>query len=177
VLNVLGMRAVFVNMVSRQANSIDQWLTQILGPSCRNKHIRKVICQLYVNGFCPQGPECPNGHPKYELPIITSYSGDRGGSIHDRARGGSSNSGGGGGGGSGGESLNMNVDVVVSNSSTMTTPSSNQDRTERTERTDRGKRTSNTSGQTQREGHYRPIQEVQCFKCGQMGHYANRCPS
>lgn len=42
--------------------------------------MRKALCMLYINGFCPLGPGCPNGQysllcfinpgfsPKYELP-------------------------------------------------------------------------------------------------------------
>ncbi|KXS13686.1 hypothetical protein M427DRAFT_113242 [Gonapodya prolifera JEL478] len=37
------------------------------GPKCRNKHVRKPLCQCYITGFCPKGPDCPFGHPKYEL--------------------------------------------------------------------------------------------------------------
>lgn len=48
-----------------------------LGPNCRHKHVRKMVCQNYLTGFCPEGPNCPNGHPKYELP--TMYSADAGG--------------------------------------------------------------------------------------------------
>lgn len=29
-----------------------------LGPSCRNRHTRRVACQNFINGFCPQGPQC-----------------------------------------------------------------------------------------------------------------------
>ncbi|KXN68689.1 hypothetical protein CONCODRAFT_32882, partial [Conidiobolus coronatus NRRL 28638] len=28
------------------------------GPSCRNKHVRKMVCPLYLTGFCPAGPDC-----------------------------------------------------------------------------------------------------------------------
>jgi cleavage and polyadenylation specificity factor subunit 4 len=38
------------------------------GPNCRNKHVRKVACQIYLTGFCPRGPDCERGHPKFELP-------------------------------------------------------------------------------------------------------------
>lgn len=28
------------------------------GPSCRNRHTRRVLCQNYLCGFCPDGPRC-----------------------------------------------------------------------------------------------------------------------
>lgn len=29
-----------------------------LGPNCRNRHTRRVLCQNYMCGFCPQGVSC-----------------------------------------------------------------------------------------------------------------------
>ena len=28
------------------------------GPNCRNRHTRRVLCQNYLCGFCPDGPKC-----------------------------------------------------------------------------------------------------------------------
>ncbi|KAI9599121.1 hypothetical protein BDF19DRAFT_490768 [Syncephalis fuscata] len=127
------------------------------GPHCRNKHVRRVICQLYINGFCPLGPDCPNGHPKYELPVVTGYSGDRGGSIHDRMRNEA--------GGEGGDPIIGGGGPPLANGP----PPTNHRMPQHMEK-DRN------SNQQPRDGRYRPISEVQCYKCGQMGHYANRCP-
>ncbi len=38
------------------------------GPRCRHKHIKKIACEAFLAGFCPDGPQCKFGHPKYELP-------------------------------------------------------------------------------------------------------------
>jgi len=38
------------------------------GPNCKNKHIRKEMCADYMTGFCELGPKCPKGHPKWLLP-------------------------------------------------------------------------------------------------------------
>lgn len=38
------------------------------GPYCKNRHTRKVACAFYLQGFCADGPNCPFGHPKYEMP-------------------------------------------------------------------------------------------------------------
>lgn len=37
------------------------------GPACKNRHIKKIICQNYLTGFCPDGPFCDLAHPKFEL--------------------------------------------------------------------------------------------------------------
>jgi hypothetical protein len=29
-----------------------------LGPNCKNRHVKKLICQNYLFGFCPDGPNC-----------------------------------------------------------------------------------------------------------------------
>ncbi|KAJ1971183.1 Cleavage and polyadenylation specificity factor subunit 4 [Dimargaris xerosporica] len=34
------------------------------GPRCRNKHVRRAMCQNYLTGFCPLGPDCEHAHPK-----------------------------------------------------------------------------------------------------------------
>lgn len=33
-------------------------LNMLLGPLCRNRHIRRVACRNYINGLCPKGKEC-----------------------------------------------------------------------------------------------------------------------
>lgn len=39
------------------------------GAKCRGKHVKRAVCQNYLIGFCPKGPDCPLGHPKHELPV------------------------------------------------------------------------------------------------------------
>lgn len=38
------------------------------GPHCKNRHVRRLICQCYLSGFCLDGPNCKYMHPKYDLP-------------------------------------------------------------------------------------------------------------
>ncbi len=38
------------------------------GPSCRHRHVRRVLCLNYLSGFCPAGSECADAHPRFELP-------------------------------------------------------------------------------------------------------------
>jgi len=36
------------------------------GSQCYHKHVRKKLCENYYLGFCPNGPVCPYGHPKFD---------------------------------------------------------------------------------------------------------------
>jgi len=38
------------------------------GPHCRHRHVRRVLCTNYLAGFCPVGPECKDAHPRFEIP-------------------------------------------------------------------------------------------------------------
>jgi cleavage and polyadenylation specificity factor subunit 4 len=44
-------------------------LILLLGAGCRNRHIKKVPCPLYMVGFCPSGPHCTLAHPKFDIPV------------------------------------------------------------------------------------------------------------
>lgn len=37
--------------------------------NCKIKGAFKHLCSNYAAGFCPDGPKCPNGHPKWSQPI------------------------------------------------------------------------------------------------------------
>ncbi|VDL65042.1 unnamed protein product [Nippostrongylus brasiliensis] len=38
------------------------------GPYCKHRHRRRVICENYLAGFCPDGGECKFTHPSFALP-------------------------------------------------------------------------------------------------------------
>ncbi|EYB98354.1 hypothetical protein Y032_0132g1737 [Ancylostoma ceylanicum] len=38
------------------------------GPYCKHRHRRRVICPNYIAGFCPDGKECKFTHPSFALP-------------------------------------------------------------------------------------------------------------
>ena len=40
-----------------------------LGAACRNRHVKKVPCAMYLIGFCPRGPTCELAHPKFDIPL------------------------------------------------------------------------------------------------------------
>ena len=35
------------------------------GHACRNRHVKKPMCERFLAGFCPDGSNCMAGHPKY----------------------------------------------------------------------------------------------------------------
>ncbi|XP_063718818.1 cleavage and polyadenylation specificity factor subunit 4-like [Symsagittifera roscoffensis] len=51
------------------------------GAGCKNRHLRKVICQNWVIGFCPEGPECKFAHPKFDLPVTNDTMQKPGGGV------------------------------------------------------------------------------------------------
>ncbi|KAI8390897.1 uncharacterized protein BYT42DRAFT_526075 [Radiomyces spectabilis] len=103
------------------------------GPFCHHKHVRRMVCQNYLTGFCPDGLNCPNGHPKYELPVMHSTEDDR-----------------------------------------QTTSQSHQ-QPHHPQQTG-GDETGRTHINRPANGFYRRLEDVTCYKCGQQGHYANKCP-
>lgn len=44
------------------------------GPSCRHRHVRRVLCKNYLAGFCPEGSGCKHMHPRFELPPASDIS-------------------------------------------------------------------------------------------------------
>ena len=37
-----------------------------LGPDCSKRHQRKTLCKFFLAGFCPDGSNCKNAHPKWQ---------------------------------------------------------------------------------------------------------------
>lgn len=155
-----GMLEVSVSMVSFEPY-LEWWYLRIqywsiffidLGPNCRNKHVRKLICQNYLTGFCPLGLNCPNGHPRYELPVM--HNDDR---MDDMAP----------------EQQQQQPPRVPFTRGDQAPPQQQQQQ----RRFNNNNINAGPPGGGGGNFIRRPLEEVTCFKCGQQGHYANKCPN
>ncbi|KAL9539673.1 hypothetical protein MBANPS3_010126 [Mucor bainieri] len=124
------------------------------GPNCRNKHVRKLVCQNYLTGFCPDGLNCPNGHPKYELPVMYNTPNDQPDASHPQQQ------------------------QQHQSSHSQQQPHHTQDKVpfSRSNNMHQSFHSNNNHGNPQQQGTFRKLEDVTCYKCGQQGHYANRCP-
>ncbi|KAI9251196.1 hypothetical protein BY458DRAFT_444419 [Sporodiniella umbellata] len=121
------------------------------GPNCRNKHVRKLVCQNYLTGFCPDGLNCPNGHPKYELPVMYT----------------------------------LPPEIEQQQQKTHQAPPPQQQQQQQQQQQpyhnqqqppyQQQNRNFHDNNNRSQQGTFRRLEDVTCFKCGQQGHYANRC--
>lgn len=161
------------------------------GPLCTKKHVRRVACPLYLAGFCPEGLDCPRGHVKSTPASSASRSnspiqthrpltaaeafgtgtgrgdeyGDGAGMRNQRAPAGRYGLPSGGAAGGAGA-----ADIGASRGG-MGYANNMQ------------RRPNNVFGapaqgaQEGGRGWRKDLSEVLCFKCGEMGHFANMCPN
>ncbi|RKP13629.1 hypothetical protein BJ684DRAFT_3285, partial [Piptocephalis cylindrospora] len=115
------------------------------GPGCRYKHVRKAVCTNFLCGFCPLGPNCSDGHPKYELPDLSKLDLPPTRPIQDKPPGYQ--------GSAAAVGMHMHRRPHYRSGAGQLAGSSE-------------------SSDTTRQ---RPLSEVVCYKCGEKGHYANRC--
>ncbi|XP_068769944.1 putative cleavage and polyadenylation specificity factor subunit 4-like protein isoform X1 [Struthio camelus] len=120
------------------------------GPLCKYKHTRRVLCTNYLVGFCPEGPKCKFMHLKAGLMCSTDQTKGA-----DRPRGAAWL-----GPAAGGERDREHLppaELLLAPDATQHPAMQPQE----------------ASGCP--PGPQRPLEQVTCFKCGQKGHYANKC--
>ena len=134
------------------------------GPNCRHRHTRRVACINYLCGFCPDGPGCKFVHPRFDLPIndpsqiakkgnvVCHHCNEAGHKIYHCPK------------------MTAEEREAAIQNKLVQLETQNQQQT---------KAAQEIVLQQQREPKeriHRPLDQVTCFKCGEKGHYANKCP-
>nr|XP_042696905.1 cleavage and polyadenylation specificity factor subunit 4 isoform X2 [Chrysemys picta bellii] len=119
------------------------------GPLCKYKHTRRVMCVNYLAGFCPEGPKCKFMHPKADLMQCNSDL-SQGLPPPSRAVDGKS------------VHEQQAPEVLLLSHQ----PGARAAQCQR-------KKAQEAGGYPY--GLLRPLGQVTCFKCGEKGHYANKC--
>eukprot|EP00064_Thunnus_orientalis_P002771 superscaffoldBa00000213_g2779 len=123
----------------------------IKGPDCRHRHTRRVICVNYLVGFCPEGKSCKFMHPRFELPMGASEQPPLPQQTQNQTKPVPT---------IGRSSLSL---IQLTNSSPGQRPQNHV--------MNAGAQQNNM---TSNRGP-RPLDQVTCYKCGEKGHYANKC--
>ncbi|BFZ03872.1 hypothetical protein BsWGS_06911 [Bradybaena similaris] len=131
------------------------------GPLCKNRHVRRVMCQCYLNGFCLDGPNCKYVHPSFKIPDPDPVFAQKKQNIvcHLCMQ-------------PGHKAIQCHAARQGNSIQTVGDDSSNQVQSSHTQQVQ-----SQHPGQ-QHGAHRerRPLDQITCFKCGEKGHFANRCP-
>lgn len=120
------------------------------GPDCRHRHTRRVICVNYLVGFCPEGRSCKFMHPRFELPLGTTDQPP----LQQQPLAQKNN-----------QTSNRSSLSLIQ----LTSPNMNSN--PRPPHAFGGMQSQNSI--TNRGP--RPLDQVTCYKCGEKGHYANKC--
>uniref|UniRef100_A0A2C9LKE6 Cleavage and polyadenylation specificity factor subunit 4 n=1 Tax=Biomphalaria glabrata TaxID=6526 RepID=A0A2C9LKE6_BIOGL len=124
------------------------------GPNCKNRHVRRVICQCYLNGFCLDGPNCKYVHPSFKIPDPDPIFAQKKQSIVCH--------------------LCMQPGHKAIQCHAAKQPGQTLDDLVQIQLQASQQMQQQTNQTTQRER--RPLDQITCFKCGEKGHFANRCP-
>ncbi|XP_068118396.1 putative cleavage and polyadenylation specificity factor subunit 4-like protein [Hyperolius riggenbachi] len=123
------------------------------GPSCKYRHTRRVMCPNYLVGFCPEGLKCKYAHPKADLVLCSPVHAKKGAAPQRMIV----------------PSLPPDPDPIAKQQALGMDLS----------------RLPHLHVLTMMQEHFwkmpenlcgmRPLEQVTCFKCGERGHYANKC--
>ncbi|XP_073416368.1 putative cleavage and polyadenylation specificity factor subunit 4-like protein isoform X2 [Dendrobates tinctorius] len=124
------------------------------GPACKHRHTRRVMCTNYLVGFCPEGPSCKYVHPKVDL-IIYSPDHIKNAAAPQRVQV---------------PSLPCDPEPTLKPPALILELPHLSHLTVLTMMHERFRKM-----QENVCGGLRPLEQVTCFKCGERGHYANKC--
>ncbi|XP_053562980.1 putative cleavage and polyadenylation specificity factor subunit 4-like protein [Bombina bombina] len=123
------------------------------GPACKHRHTRRVICTNYVVGFCPDGPLCKFVHPKTDMVMCTDHSKNSVALQRTIT-----------------SSMPRDPELILKHEGLMMDLPHLQHLTVIRMMHERLKKLQDVAC-----GGLRPLEQVTCFKCGERGHYANKC--
>lgn len=142
------------------------------GPNCKNRHVRRILCQCYLNGFCLEGPKCKYMHPSFDIPVFDQQTTIKKVNIvcHFCSE-------------PGHKALNC-PKMKTSDSDKINVIQTTMDTGHNAPYPQPGYGHhvhvhlpyKPPSGQDNYIDPRRPLDQVTCFKCGEKGHYANKCP-
>lgn len=124
------------------------------GPLCRHRHTRRVTCVNYLVGFCLEGPNCKFMHPRFELPMGTTEQPP----LPQQAQT---------------QQKQNNNQALQRTSSLIQLTSQNSPASVQRSPQNIGVMQPQSNNVGNRGP--RPLDQVTCYKCGEKGHYANRC--
>ncbi|KAJ8363994.1 hypothetical protein SKAU_G00128250 [Synaphobranchus kaupii] len=129
------------------------------GPDCRHRHTRRVICMNYLVGFCPDGRTCKFMHPRFDLPMGAAEQPPLQQQIQTQQK------------------LNFQQTNMRSSSSLiqLTNPKINSNHYQHHPRMPQVIGAMHMHNNMTGHRGPRPLEQVTCYKCGEKGHYANKC--
>ncbi|KAJ8284084.1 hypothetical protein COCON_G00029340 [Conger conger] len=129
------------------------------GPDCRHRHTRRVICINYLVGFCPDGRTCKFMHPRFDLPMGATDQPPLQQQIQTQQK------------------LNFQPMNMRSTSSLiqLTNPKVNSNHYQNHPRMPQVIGPMHMHNNMTGHRGPRPLEQVTCYKCGEKGHYANKC--
>lgn len=136
------------------------------GPNCRHRHTRRVICMNYLSGFCPTGAECKHAHPRFDLPTSDPSVQFKKGQVvcHNCSSAGHKI----------GQCPKLNPEE---REEILFTKAQQYEQQKHAMMQENNLNHNNSSEHRQNKDNkqHRPLDQVTCYKCGEKGHYANRC--